>query len=81
MIIQPAIRSLVSAKGPSVTGGLPSPSERTQAPSGAKAWLSTYSPLSCRRFAKSFMYWMWAWTSSGVHWSIGTSLTLAGAPR
>ena len=33
MIMKPAIRSLVSANGPSVTGGLPSPSERTQAPS------------------------------------------------
>src|SRR5207302_9597413 len=33
MIIHPAIKSLVSANGPSVTGGRPSPSERTHSPS------------------------------------------------
>ena len=37
MTIQPAIRSFVSANGPSVTGGRPSPSERTQKPSGDSA--------------------------------------------
>ncbi|MEU3921854.1 hypothetical protein [Streptomyces sp. NPDC029004] len=25
------------------------------------------------RAAKSFMYWMWAEISCGVHWSMGTS--------
>ena len=45
------------------------------------AWLSTSSPLPSSRAAKSSMYCTWAETSSGVHWSIGTSLTGAGAPR
>ena len=71
MTIQPAMRSLVSAKGPSVTGGRPSPSERTNAPSADSAWESTYSPVSSSRFAKSFMYCTWASTSSVVHRSIG----------
>ena len=35
--IQPAIRSFVSANGPSVTGGRPGPSYRTNVPSGASA--------------------------------------------
>ena len=55
MAIQPAIRSLVSAKGPSVTGGLPGPSERTNVPSGDSAWESTYSPDSFNRSANSSM--------------------------
>ena len=79
--IQPAIRSLVSANGPSVTGGRPSPPYWTKVPSGASDWLSTNSPVSSSRFAKSRMYWTWAEISSGAHWSIGTSLTAAGAPR
>ncbi|AOR36618.1 hypothetical protein BFF78_41145 [Streptomyces fodineus] len=79
--IQPAMRSLVSANGPSVTGGRPSPSYRTHVPPGASAWLSTNSPVSSRRAAKSRMYCTWAEISSGVHWSMGTSLTEAGAPR
>src|SRR5690606_2803515 len=79
--IHPAMRSLVSANGPSVTGGRPSPSYRTNVPSGASAWLSTYSPVSRSRFAKSSMYCTWAVTSSGAHLSIGTSFTAAGAPR
>lgn len=75
------MRSLVSANGPSVTGGRPSPSYRTQVPSGASAWPSTNSPVFSSAAAKSFMYWMWAETSSGVHRSIGTLLTASGAPR
>ena len=71
MIIQPAMRSLVSANGPSVTGGRPSPSYRTNAPSGASACPSTNSPVSSRRAAKSRMNCTCASTSSGVHWSIG----------
>ena len=67
----PAIRSLVSANGPSVTGGLPSPSYRTKAPSESSAWVSTNSPVSCSRAAKSRMNCMCASTSAGVHWSIG----------
>src|SRR5690606_12079023 len=55
MIIQPAIRSFVSANGPSVTGGLPSPSERTHRPSAARAWASTNSPFVSSRAAKSRM--------------------------
>jgi hypothetical protein len=39
------------------------------------------SPLRSSRAAKSFMNPKWASTSSGLHWSIGTSLTGAGAPR
>ena len=81
MIIQPAIRSLVSANGPSVTGGRPSPSYRTKAPSGDSAWPSTNSPDCRSRVAKSSMYATWASISSGVHRSIGTSFTAAGAPR
>ncbi len=81
MIIQPAMRSLVSGNGPSVTGGRPSPSYRTHAPSGARAWPSTNSPDFSSRSAKSCMYRMWAEISSGVHRSMGTSLTGAGAPR
>lgn len=79
--IQPAMRSLVSANGPSVTGGRPSPSYRTHWPSGASAWPSTNSPVFSSRAAKSFMYCTWAVISSGFHWSMGTSLTAAGAPR
>lgn len=75
------IRSLVSANGPSVTGGRPSPSWRTNVPSADRAWLSTNSPLPSSRAAKSLMYRAWAETSSGVHWSIGTSLSDSGAPR
>ena len=75
------MRSLVSANGPSVTGGRPSPSYRTNVPSGASAWPSTNSPVSSSRAAKSLMYCMCAEISSGVHWSMGTSLTAAGAPR
>lgn len=74
MIIQPAMRSLVSANGPSVTGGRPSPSLRTNAPSDESAWLSTNSPLLCRRVAKSVMYCRCASTSSGVQRSIGVAL-------
>ena len=45
--IQPAIRSLVSANGPSVTGGLPAPSYRTNAPSGDSASaLDELAPLA-----------------------------------
>lgn len=75
------MRSLVSANGPSVTGGRPSPSYRTKVPSGPSAWLSTNSPVFSSRAAKSFMYRTWAEISSGVHCSMGTSLTGAGAPR
>lgn len=64
-----------------MTGGRPWPSYRTKVPSGERAWLSTYSPVSSSRAAKSFMYCTWAEISSGVHLSIGTSLTEAGAPR
>jgi hypothetical protein len=79
--IHPAIRSFVSANGPSVTGARPSPSERTHTPSGDSACPSMNSPLLSSRTAKSFMNRMCASTSSGFHWSIGTSLTAAGAPR
>ena len=81
MTIHPAIRSLVSANGPSTTGGRPGPSKRTHIPSEDSAWESTNSPLSSSRRAKSLMYAMWAVTSSGVHRSMGTSLVPAGAPR
>jgi hypothetical protein len=37
MTIQPAIRSFVSANGPSVIGGFPAPSERTHIPFGDSA--------------------------------------------
>jgi len=67
MTYQPAMRSLVSANGPSVTGGHPSPSDRTNAPSAASAWVSTNSPVSVRRAAKSRMNCTCASTSSGVH--------------
>lgn len=75
------MRSFVSANGPSVTGGRPSPSYRTNVPSWESAWPSTYSPVPSSRVAKSRMYVMCAEISSGVHRSIGTSLTGAGAPR
>ena len=82
MTIQPAIRSLVSANGPSVTGGRPSPSYRTNVPSGDSAWASTYSPVPSSLVAKSRMYWMWASTSAGVQRSIGSQGTTgAGLPR
>ena len=71
MTIQPAIRSLVSANGPSVTGGLPGPSYRTKVPSGESACPSTNSPRSRRSSATWFMNAMWSDTSSGVHCSIG----------
>ena len=80
MHIQPAIRSLVSANGPSVTGGRPSPSNRTKVPSGESAWASTNSPRSRRVSATWPMNAMWASTSSGVHWSIGTQ-EIGFAPR
>ena len=81
--IQPAIRSLVSANGPSVTGGFPSPSNRTNVPSGESAWPSTYSPRSRRVSATWSMKARWAEISSGVHWSIGTSSCAcrSGPPR
>jgi hypothetical protein len=67
MMYHPAIRSLVSTNGPSVTGGRPSPSYRTNAPSGASTWVSTNSPVSSSRAAKSRMNCTCASTSSGVH--------------
>ena len=51
----PAMRSLVSANGPSVTGCLPWSSARTHAPSGDSACASTYSPFSSRRLPKASM--------------------------
>ena len=82
MTIQPAIRSLVSANGPSVTGGRPSPPYRTNVPSGDSAWWSTNSPVSSSSAAKSRIHWTCASTSAGAHWSIGSrSTTGAGPPR
>lgn len=63
-------QTLVSANGPSVTGGRPSPPCRTNVPSGDSAWSFTYSPVSFSRSAKSRIHWMCASTSAGVHRSI-----------
>src|SRR5690625_2391485 len=59
-IIQPAMRSLVSANGPSVTGGMPSASYRTNVPAGDSAWESTYSPLSVRTWTRLSMNAKWS---------------------